>query len=170
MIIRISQHMAKKTKKIIRKTHPWSGTAMLLLLLALLVGIIVTLVASSQPTELRQRAAGCDDKNCQNIKNGSNYMIINCNQTCDTDGDQQLCNYKGRVGACGGKKYCCPGPGQQWTTNMTACAGSPPYTFCMPTATPTPEPTDTPTPTPTPEPTDTPTPTPTREPPQTTYY
>lgn len=91
-------------------------------------------------------------------------MIINCGATCDPDGDQQLCNQKGRVGMCGGKQYCCPAVGAQWTTNMTACTGNTYVDPCAtptPTRTPTPTPTRTPTPTPTRWPTYTPTPRPT---------
>lgn len=147
---------------------PW----MLVVLLGLLLGIIATLFAVSRTTPPPSRAGSCDDAGCQNIrwqKNPPVWQITNCDSrvlSCDPDGDQQICTYR-HFGACGGQSYCCPGAGQQWTTDVSACAGSPAYeNECIPkstptpTPTPTPEPTNTPTPTPTPEPTDTPTPTP----------
>lgn len=149
---------------------PRQFIGMLLFLLLLIGGIIFTLVAVSGTTPPPSRAANCNDSGCVNQrwqKNPPIWQITNCDPnvlSCDPNGDQQICTYK-HFGACGGQSYCCPAAGAQWTTDVSACAGSPAYeNQCVPTATPTPEPTDTPTPTPTPEPTDTPEPTPTPTP------
>lgn len=154
-----------------RKTYSIGPSLWILVILfGLLMGIIATLVAVSRTTPLPSRAASCDDSGCQNVrwqKNPPVWQITNCDPAvtaCDGNGDQQICTYK-HFGACGGRSYCCPGAGSQWTTDLSSCAGSPAYqNDCIPTATPTPLPTNTPTPTPTPEPTDTPTPTPTSTP------
>lgn len=69
----------------------------------------------------------CSDRGCQNTlysKKSGLWMITNCNDITDADGDQQLCNSAGRVGWCGGNVFCCPGPQQKWTGNMSACGGS----------------------------------------------
>ncbi|MBI3385831.1 hypothetical protein HY031_01970 [Candidatus Gottesmanbacteria bacterium] len=163
-----------------RTLFPWQAkapswwTAVVLVLLA--GAIILTMRAVTQPTPQRSRAQSCDDHGCQNVrwqKNPPIWQITNCASnvtSCDANGDQQICITAGRIGMCGGQQYCCPSAGAQWTTNMSACAGSPPYVSpCganpTPTSTPaptaTPAPTSTPEPTATPEPSSTPTPTPT---------
>ena len=63
---------------------------------------------------------GCNDYSCTNIAQGSNWAVNDCSSG-DADGDMQICDKKGRIGTCGGKKLCCPGPGKKWTTTMTAC-------------------------------------------------
>lgn len=72
-------------------------------------------------------------------------LLRNCHPPeADGSPSESLCNVAGRVEFCGTQNFCCPGPNQPWTTNMTACA------------TPTPSPTATPTPTPSPTATATP--------------
>lgn len=173
--------MAKRSsqKKAIGFLGPTSRqlTGMLVFLLLLGVGIITTLLAVSQQTPPPSEAAACDDSGCANVlwqKKPPIYQITNCAKyvrKCDANGDQQICTIK-KFGECGGKSYCCPGPGQKWTTNLTACKGKPAYSECKPSPTPTPTLTPTSTPTPTPEPTDTPEPpTPTPSPtPRTVVY
>lgn len=41
----------------------------------------------------------------------------------EADGTPQesICNLAGRVESCGGRSYCCPAPGAQWTTDMSRC-------------------------------------------------
>lgn len=149
----------RAVKRTSRRGRPLSSLAKAIILVGtLLMSIVITILAVMTPTDKRSQAVSCNDSNCQNVKNGSYWMITNCNAPGDPDGDQQLCNYKGRVGICRGRDYCCPGSGQQWTTDMTACA--------TPTNTPTktPTPTNTPTQTPTYTPTKTPTNTPTKTP------
>jgi uncharacterized protein YneF (UPF0154 family) len=62
----------------------------------------------------------CNDYGCSNIAQGKLWGINNCDSS-DPDGDMQLCDAKGRIGQCGGKKLCCPESGQKWTLDMTAC-------------------------------------------------
>ena len=76
--------------------------------------------AKTKNTKNNKTTGACDDKGCSNIAQGSNWAINNCSGS-DPDGDMQLCNAKGRIGTCGERQLCCPGPGQKWTTNMTAC-------------------------------------------------
>lgn len=71
----------------------------------------------------------------------------------DSDGtpNDSLCNTAGRVETCGPSytQYCCPGPGQAWTTDLNACPPLPtPTAYPSLTPTPTPYPVLTPTPTP----------------------
>lgn len=142
-------------------------TWMFVFLAVLFAGILFTMFAASQKTAPPPRAQGsCNDSGCQNVlwqKSPAIYQITNCDPSatsCDANGDQQICTGK-RFGACGGQTYCCPGSGQKWTTNLSACAGAPAYQSpCTPSPTPTGTPTPTPTPAPTPTGTPTPTPTP----------
>ena len=164
--------MAKKKSRgyaRMRWTGPTTGQliAMVVFLLFLFGGIIFTMTAATHTTLLPSRAASCDDAGCQNLKWQKKpviWQITNCDPSvtaCDGNGDQQICTYT-HFGACGGRSYCCPGSGQQWTTDLSACAGSPAYeNQCIPSPTPTntPMPTATPTDTPTPTPTATPYPT-----------
>lgn len=41
----------------------------------------------------------------------------------EADGTPQesICNVAGRIQSCGGRSYCCPAPGAQWTTDMSQC-------------------------------------------------
>lgn len=75
---------------------------------------------SKKPTPSNKASKGCNDNKCQSIAQGSQWGLNNCG-TGDPDGDMQLCDAKGRLGTCGGSQLCCPGPGQKWTTDMTAC-------------------------------------------------
>lgn len=144
MIIHIAlmskRHTSRRTSS--RGGRSLSSLAKAIILVGtLLMSIVITILAVMTPTDKRSQAVSCNDSNCQNVRNGSYWMITNCNAPGDPDGDQQLCNYSGRVGICRGREYCCPGSGQQWTTDMTACATP------TPTKTPTSTPTKTPTPT-----------------------
>lgn len=68
----------------------------------------------------------CNDYQCQNrlySRSSGLWMLTNCRNPADRDGDDQLCNAAGRVGLCGEKLFCCPGPKQKWTINMSACGG-----------------------------------------------
>src|SRR5690242_10832819 len=125
--------MVKKTKKSTsrRSSSPrsvrrmWPSFTTILLLTGLLLGVIVTFVASQRSTELRQRASNCSPNSCNQCQNGNYWQIVNqTNCPAEPDGDIQLCNTAGRIGLCGGAQYCCPAPGQHWTTNMSACAHS----------------------------------------------
>ncbi len=156
-------------------------------LLLLIAALPLLMTASQKNTAPQQNfAASCNDSGCQNVKNGSMWMITDCNQSFDPDGDQQLCSAKGRAGKCGGQDYCCPSVGGKWSTDMSACPTPTPIksptpipsitrmptmtpyptytpypTSRPPTSTPKPrKPTSTPVP-PTPTPSDTPFPTPT---------
>lgn len=144
-------------------------TWMLGVFLVLVAGIMTTMLAVSRQTLTPPRAStSCTFDNCNQCRDHLTGAWIILNASCP-GGDLQACTMV-KYGACGGQKYCCPAPGGQWTTNLSACSGQPAYSCQGPiTPTPTPQPTATPTPTPTPEPTDTPTPTPTPVP-QTTYY
>lgn len=114
-------------------------TGLLVVLLLLFAGIIVTLVATSRPTEIRREAAKCSLDGCNQCPDNGNYLINNItNCPAEPDGDIQSCNGKGRVGLCGGKTWCCPAPGQKWTTSMTACAGKTYSGPCVAPKTPTP--------------------------------
>jgi len=75
--------------------------------------------ASKTPTKASAKQ-GCNDNKCQSVAQGKLWGLNNC-EGDDPDGDMQLCNAKGRIGECRGKKYCCPGSGQKWTLDMTAC-------------------------------------------------
>ena len=75
---------------------------------------------------------GCYDYACVSQAQGSLWGLVNCGVT-DADGDMQLCDGKGRIGICQAQKQCCPGSGQKWTTDMTAC----PVTQATLTVTPT---------------------------------
>jgi hypothetical protein len=69
----------------------------------------------------------CKDFQCQNrlySRSSGLWMITNCGDAADPNGDDQLCNAAGRVGWCGTKIFCCPGPKQKWTNDMTACGGN----------------------------------------------
>lgn len=79
-----------------------------------------TKTGGTKQTSAKDGKAACKDFNCSNIKQGDSYGIVNCNSG-DPDGDMQLCKAKGRIGICQEKQLCCPGPGQQWTADMSAC-------------------------------------------------
>jgi hypothetical protein len=89
-------------------------------LVGLIIGIFATIYAASQSTELRNRAAGCNDNNCQNVKAGNLWMITEC-KTAASGGVKQYCNMKGVIGTCRGISYCCPASGAEWTTDMGEC-------------------------------------------------
>ena len=179
---RSSRHTRRRGSSVRRSVHKrtfwlWRLVApkTFILLLLLIIGITASVVATLKPTELRKQAVSCSENGCKNVAwGGGYYMITNCtNCPAEPDGDQQVCNVAGRVGLCGGKEYCCPGPKKKWTTDMTACEGKVYVGPCTaPTATPnptnTPQPTSVPTATPyptyTPYPTATPTPQPTSTP------
>ena len=153
--------MAKRASKRSRsfgggkRSFLWPNLTALAIVCFLLSGIIVSLMAVSRSTTpVPSQAAACSDNGCQNVKWKSGgltlWQITNCGSdatSCDGNGDQQLCNAAGRIGECGGKSYCCPSSGQQWTSTMTACSGSAPYSACgvTSTSTPTPIPTSAPT-------------------------
>lgn len=165
----------KSTRPIIKKTPSgfrFADPKTLIFLVILLIGIVITVIAAINPTEIRKQASRCDTSNCNQCLNNGNYMIVNMtNCPAEPDGDIQLCSFTGRVGLCGGSQWCCPGPGQQWTQNMAACAGQVYSGPCIAPVTPTntPRPTNTPGPTNTPRPTNTPYPTSTPRPTNTPY-
>ncbi len=160
--------MAKKVKRNTRRISERRRTAKsaspfiwtIVLLVGLLFGIVVTMIAVSRPTPAPPHASACNDSGCANVvwqHNPPVYQITNCDPSvtvCDANGDQQIC-ISNKIGMCGGKQYCCPGAGQQWTTNMSACAGLPPYVSACVTQTQTQTPAATNTPTYTPTPTTT---------------
>jgi hypothetical protein len=104
-------------------------------LAGLCVGIFATMYAVNQTTELRKRAASCNDASCQNVKAGNLWMITEC-KTAKTDGIKQYCNTKGLIGSCRGAAYCCPSAGAKWTSDMRVCASV--IATPVPTGTPTP--------------------------------
>ncbi len=76
---------------------------------------------------LTKENPNCNNYQCQNrlySKSSGIWMITDCNNPNDRDGDDQLCNARGRVGSCGSQNFCCPGPKKKWTTDMSACGGS----------------------------------------------
>ena len=76
----------------------------------------------SKPTKPPKPPAllGCYDYGCVSLAQGNLWGLVNCG-VADPDGDMQLCDGKGRIGQCQAQKQCCPGSGQKWTTDMTAC-------------------------------------------------
>ncbi len=68
--------------------------------------------------------SGCDGAIPRDICDTNRLSI---NAQCVNNGwdyDVQLCDQAGRKETCGGRPYCCPSAGGQWTTDMTACGGS----------------------------------------------
>lgn len=77
--------------------------------------------------------------NAQCPVSSNKSLLISC--TPSSDGTyQSLCNTKGRTEPCGGRTYCCPRAGGDWTTNMTACATPTPTSTTSPTLTISPTP------------------------------
>jgi hypothetical protein len=147
--------MSKKVKS----NNSWQ----LIVLVVLMVVLPIAMYLTQQKNDNRNLAASCAEA-CP-VPGGE---LRNCTPP-EPDGSAatSLCNEKGRIEPCGGQQFCCPAPGGQWTTNMSACivpSNTPtltpiPTATSTPTLTPTLVPTDTPEPTAVPDPTDTPEPT-----------
>jgi|GEM_PF-4423570 len=57
---------------------------------------------------------------CKEVLSGN---LLQCCNPKDSDGTSadSLCNSKGKEVTCGGKDYCCPSSGGNWTTDMNQC-------------------------------------------------
>lgn len=76
------------------------------------------------PTNKAGAGSGCDGAIPRDICD-ANKLSINAQCVNNSwDYDKQLCDQTGRKETCGGRPYCCPSAGGQWTTDMTACGGS----------------------------------------------
>lgn len=150
--------ISPKKSKGIGKTGIIVGSLIaVFLILSVVAGVLLV-----QQQQNVQPEAACSLNSCNQCSSKNGYIIMNTYNCNPKTGDQQYCNKAKKIGACNNINYCCPKPGQKWTTDMTACAGSSPYkppSWCSGSPTPTDTPTPTPTPTATASSTVTPTPT-----------
>jgi len=95
--------------------------------------ILVQLYAETEKIITANRiggtGTGTDSSSSRCVEACPNSSQKNLLQNCtppDSDGTSKdsLCNVAGRVEDCGGRDYCCPSVGGQWTTTMTACGGT----------------------------------------------
>lgn len=140
-----------KTKKISKKGVLVAFIVVLFLALGVFAGVMLV----KQRQEIREKAAS---SYCPAAESCTGNLLRNCTPPeADNTPQESLCNAKGRIELCGGRQYCCPQAGGNWTTNLSACA-TPTATATItptPTATPTQRPTSTPAKTPTATPTST---------------
>lgn len=119
-----------------RKTIAIISIALIAVLVAAAIYISFRLgQAGVTPSAPGSRPQACDSQ-CPAASNHS--LLVSC--TASGDGTyNSLCNSAGRVEQCGGRNYCCPSAGGEWTTNMSACpqATASPTATAAPTATPT---------------------------------
>lgn len=131
----------------------------ILVVVFLILSVVAGVLLVRQQQNIQEKAASALCPGAEACPYPSQPSLLRSCHPADADGTVQesLCNVAGRVETCGPAttKYCCPGPNQAWTTDMTKCPQA------TPTPTPTPSHTPTPTPTPTPTATVAPTPTPT---------
>jgi hypothetical protein len=135
----------------------------LVVVLFLALGIFVGVILVRQNQDVRERAGtGNLCPAAQECPSSQNPGLL---RSCDgkqSDGspEESLCQYnKGIIKTCGGRQYCCPKAGGNWSTNLTLCANASPTATPTSTATasPTAAPTSSGSPTKTASPTATPT-------------
>lgn len=130
-----------------------------LIVIFLILSVVAGVLLVRQQQNIQEKAASALCPAAEACPYPSQPSLLRSCHPADTDGTVQeiLCGFAGRVATCGPAltKYCCPGPNQAWTTDMTKC----PQT--TPSPIPTPVPTNTPTPTPLPTSTAVATPVPT---------
>lgn len=103
------------------------------LMMVMMIPIGVAVVSQSQDT--RGEAAG-RRPSCKQECPGKDGVLRSCTPP-EADGSSRdsICNVAGRKEVCGGRFYCCPKAGGNWTTDMTKCRIAP---SPVPTKTPTP--------------------------------
>jgi len=152
-----------------KKTGQKGMIVAVLIVVFLILSVVAGVLLVRQQQDIRERAstAICPAAEACPVP-GEPTLLRNCHPA-ESDGSpaESLCSTAGRVEFCGTQNYCCPAPGQAWTTNMTACAGTPtpsPTATATATAAPTASPTATAAASGTPAATAAPTATPTRTP------
>lgn len=132
-IVGLSNPKSGKTK--------WKVIGAIIGIIVLFGSVIAGILLVRQNQNIEEKAA-CT----ASCVNGSS-LLVNCyGAGTDNDGDQMLCNLKGRVEVCGAtvtdsKQFCCPAAGGSWTTDLTKC----PTVTASPTTTATATVTSTPT-------------------------
>ncbi|HJY98216.1 MAG TPA: hypothetical protein VJ227_00690 [Patescibacteria group bacterium] len=117
---------------------------MIFLILSVVAGIL--LVRQRQGIAERAAVAVCPQDEACPVPDKPK-LLISCTPTeGGNNPTESICDLAGEVEVCGNRNYCCPAPGQAWTTNMTVCNAL----AATPTPSPSPTPTVTPTPTATP--------------------
>lgn len=117
---------------------------------SIVVFLILSVVAGVLLVRQQQTISEKAQVSCVEQCPGSDKVLRNCTPP-DSDGTpaESNCNSAGRVEPCGGRQFCCPVAGGNWTTNMSACATPTPTATATATAAATGTATATPTPTPT---------------------
>lgn len=116
-----------------------------LIVVFLLLSIVAGVLLVRQRQNVQEKAAAALCPAAEECPAASQPTLLrNCHPP-ESDGSPQesICNVTGRMETCGSATYCCPGPNQTWTTDLTKCPTP------TPSATPTPTATATATPTPT---------------------
>ncbi len=137
--------MPVSAQKTSQNIQPQLLVGLVLMVITLVIGI--TYIRQNQETRPQalvvQRGGTCTEQCTGNV-------LRNCTPPePDGSSEDSGCLWRGRVESCGGQSYCCPNPGGNWTTTMTACATPTPVPTAIPSPTASPSATLSPTATPT---------------------
>jgi hypothetical protein len=111
---------------------------------SIVVFLVLSVVAGILLVRQQQNVSEKAQTSCVEQCPGSDKVLRNCTPP-ESDGSpaESNCNLAGRVEPCGGRQFCCPVAGGNWTTNMSACATPTPTATATSTATATATPTPT---------------------------